>query len=34
MNKALVTGSIGFIGFPLSQALISVGADVFGVNNV
>ena len=34
MNKVLVTGLTGFIGFPISKSLLSVGVDVFGINNV
>jgi UDP-glucuronate 4-epimerase len=34
MSKVLVTGAAGFIGFHLSQFLISHGKDVIGLDNV
>ena len=34
MKKVLVTGSAGFIGFHLSKALLSLGFEVVGVDNL
>ncbi len=34
MKKALVTGSAGFIGFHLTKALIDLGYEVIGIDNV
>src|SRR5690606_19538415 len=34
MKKILVTGAAGFIGFYLSQKLIDLGFDVFGLDNI
>ena len=34
MNKILVTGAAGFIGFHLSKSLLSDGFDVLGIDNV
>ena len=33
-NKILVTGAIGFIGFHLTERLISEGYNVFGIDNI
>jgi len=34
MKKILVTGAAGFIGFHLSKALIDLGHEVFGIDNL
>ena len=34
MKKAIVTGSAGFIGGHLTQALLSDGWSVFGIDNL
>jgi len=34
MKKVLVTGSAGFIGFHLTKALIGMGLDVIGIDNL
>ena len=34
MSKVLVTGSAGFIGFHLTKALLGLGMDVVGVDNL
>jgi len=34
MNKVLVTGAAGFIGFHLSKRLIALGKDVIGLDNL
>jgi len=34
MNKILVTGSAGFVGFHLSKKLISLGFQVYGIDNL
>jgi len=34
MGKVLVTGSAGFIGFHLTKALVSLGLEVVGIDNI
>ena len=34
MNKVLVTGSSGFIGFHLAKKLLDEGYNVFGIDNM
>ena len=33
-NKVLITGAIGFIGFHLTEKLLSEGYEVIGIDNI